>query len=121
MIAALQAVERATGGWGRSVVFFRAPHFLNGPWYTAWLISFAGLSALFAYGMWFGIVNRRWGMLGLIAFIAIQVLAGLVYAWAGRPGWEPASQNAFDLTGVAAALTLVFLIGGHATIRRVSV
>ena len=33
-----------------------------------------GLSALFVYGMWSGIVNRRWGMLGLLAFIAVQAL-----------------------------------------------
>lgn len=120
LIAGLQAIERATGGWGLSIVFFRVPEFLSGPWYDTWLTSFAGLSALFVYGMWFGLVNRRWGMLGLIAFIAVQFLAGLVYAWSGRPG-NLTSMSALDLTGVAAALAVVFLAGGHATIRRVAV
>lgn len=120
LISGLQAIERATGGWGLSIVFFRVPGLLNGPWYDTWLTSFVGLSALFVYGMWFGIVNRRWGVLGLIAFIAVQFLAGLVYAWSGRPG-NLTSMSALDLTGVAAALTVVFLAGGHATVRRVTV
>lgn len=30
MIAALQAIERATGGWGLSIAFFRVPYLLNG-------------------------------------------------------------------------------------------
>jgi hypothetical protein len=120
VIAGLQAIERATGGWGLSITFFRVPHLLNGPWYATWLTSFTGLSALFVYGMWYGIVNRRWGMLGLIAFLAVQVLVVLAYLWAGlaRP---LTSVSAYDLTGVIAALTVVFLVGGHATIRRITV
>jgi hypothetical protein len=34
---------------------------------------------------------------------------------------HPASMSALDLTGVIAALTVVFLAGGQATIRRVTV
>ncbi len=124
VIAGLQAIERATGGWGLSITFFRVPHLLNGPWYATWLTSFVGLSALFVYGMWYGIVNRRWGMLGLLAFIAVQVLVALAvtfaYSWAGGGG-HLASLSALDLTGVIAALMVVFLAGGHATIRRVTV
>jgi hypothetical protein len=119
-IAGLQAVERATGGWGLSVTFFRGLHLLNGPWYATWLTSFVGLSALFVYGMWYGIVNRRWGILGLIAFLVAQVPVALAYTWAGVGG-HLASLSALDLTGVIAALTVVFLVGGHATIRRVTV
>ena len=132
VIAGLQAIERATGGWGLSVTFFRVPYLLDGPWYATWLTSFAGLSALFVYGMWYGIVNRRWGTLGLLAFLAVQVLAALAVAFACsragvgplrlRPaGQYPATLSALDLTGVIAALTAVCLAGGHATIRRVTV
>jgi hypothetical protein len=124
VIAGLQAIERATGGWGLSIMFFRVPPLLNGPWYDTWLTSFAGLSVLFVYGLWYGIVNLRWGTLGLLAFIAAQVLVGLAgtfaYSWAGFSG-HFASLSALDLTGVAAALTVVFLAGGHATIRRATV
>jgi hypothetical protein len=132
VIAGLQAIERATGGWGLSITFFRVPYLLNGPWYATWLTSFVGLSLLFVYGMWYGIVNRRWGTLGLLAFIAVQVLVALAvtfaYSRAGvgplrlRPaGGYPATLSALDLTGVIAALTVVCLAGGQATIRRATV
>lgn len=133
VIAGLQAIERATGGWGLSVTFFRVPHLLDGPWYATWLTSFAGLSALFVYGMWYGTVYRRWGTLGLLAFIAVQVLVALAVTlpepgrvWAFAFSWSYAGGHlagvsALDLTGVAAALTVVFLAGGHATIRRATV
>ena len=123
VIAGLQAIERATGGWGVSTTFFRVPHLLNGPWYATWLTSFVGLSALFVYGMWYGIVNHRWGTLGLLAFIAVQVLVALAvtFAYSWSAGEHLPSLSALDLTGVIAALTVVFLAGGHATIRRVTV
>ena len=132
VIAGLQAVERATDGWGLSITFFRVPYLLDGPWYATWLTSFVGLSALFVYGMWYGILNRRWGMLGLLAFIAVQVLVALAVSFACsragagplrlRPaGVYPATLTALELTGVIAALTVVCLAGGHATIRRVTV
>ena len=122
VIAGLQAIERATGGWGLSITFFRVPYLLNGPWYATWLTTFVGLSALFAYGMWYGVVYHRWGMLGVLAFIAVQVLVTLAvtYSWSGIGGHR-ASLSALDLTGVLAALTVVFLAGGHATIRRATV
>ena len=132
VLAGLQAIERATGGWGLSITFFRVPYILNGPWYATWLTSFVGLAALFVYGMWYGIVNRRWGMLGLLAFIAVQVLVALAVSFACsragvgplrlRPaGVYPATLTALELTGVIAALTVVCLAGGQATIRRVTV
>ena len=124
VLAGLQAIERATGGWGLSITFFRVPYLLNGPWYATWLTSFVGLSALFVYGMWYGIVNRRWGMLGLLAFVAVQVPAGIAVAfartWSGVGG-PPPSLSALGLTGVIAALTVVILAGGQATIRRATV
>jgi hypothetical protein len=120
VIAGLQAIERATGGWGLSITFFRVPQFLNGPWYVTWLTSFVGLSALFVYGMWYGIVNHRWGTLGLLAFLAAQTLVVMACFGAGldRP---LTSLSALDLTGAGAVLTVVCLAGGHATIRRVTV
>jgi len=133
VIAGLQAIERATGGWGLSITFFRVPYLLNGPWYATWLTSFVGLSALFVYGMWYGAVYRRWGAPGVLAFIAFQVLVTLAVAlpepgrvWSFLYSWSYvgehlASLSALDLTGVAAALAVVFLVGGHATIRRAAV
>ena len=128
VLTALQAIERATGGWGLSMRFFRVTYLLNGPWYVTWLTSFVGLSALFVYGMWYGIVSTRWGPLGTWAFIAAQALvvtAGVVVGnFEHWHVWSAAGEShltALGLTGVVAALAVLLLAGGHATIRRATV
>jgi len=127
-LAALQAVERATGGWGVQMGFFRVPYLLDGPWYLTWLTSFVGLTLLFVYGMWFGIVYRRWSLVGTLTFIAAQVTvllaAALVVTWSH--GWTGVGHfftglTAAGLTGVLALLAVALLAGGHATIRRATV
>lgn len=127
-LAALQAVERATDGWGVQMHFFEVPYVLAGPWYQTWLTSFAGLALLFAYGMWFGIVYRRWSLAGTVAFAAAQfavVLAViLLVAWADA--WSGVGHlftglTVGGLTALLAALALALLTGGRATIRRATV
>ena len=127
-LTALQAIERATGGWGVHMNFFRVPYLLNGPWYLTWLTTFVGLALLFVYGMWFGIVYRRWNLLGVLAFIAAQVTvllaAALVVTWAhGWPGVGSffTGLTAAGLTGLLAVLAVALLAGGHATIRHATV
>jgi hypothetical protein len=128
VLAGLQAIERVTDGWGVAMHFFRVPELLNGPWYATWLTSFVGLSVLFAYGMWYGVVYLRWAMPGVFLFIAVQMLVGLAgyaaaalgYSWSAVEG-HLASLTALDLTGFVAAATAVLLAGGYATIRRVTV
>lgn len=85
-LAVLHVIEQATGGWGVHLHFFRVAYILAGPWYLSWLTSFVGLALMFIYGMWFGLVYRRW-----------------------------------DLTGLLAALAVVLLAAGYATVRRVTV
>jgi hypothetical protein len=127
-LAALQATERATDGWGVGMQFFRVAYLLDGPWYVTWLTSFVGLGLLYVYGMWFGIVFRRWNMIGTIGFIAAQVLVllagavvvSLTQAWPNVGGFFT-SLTAVGLTGVLAVLAVALLAGGHATIRRATV
>jgi hypothetical protein len=127
-LTALQAIEQATGGWGVDMHFFRVPYILAGPWYLTWLTSFVGLATLFAYGMWHGIVYRRWNVIGLISFIAAQITLVLAvvlavtwaHAWTGF-GHFFTTLTAAGLTGLLAALTLALLAGGLATIRRATV
>ena len=129
VLTALQAIERATSGWGMSLQFFRVPYLLDGPWYATWLTSTVGLFAVFAYGMWHGIVQSRWGTLGTMAFIAAQVIVVVAGAFvASSEHWRVAARagssaglTALGLTGVVAALTILVLAGGHATIRRATV
>jgi hypothetical protein len=127
-LTALQAIERATGGWGAHIGFFRVAYLLNGPWYLTWLTSFVGLTLLFAYGMWFGVVCRRWGLTGTLVFIAAQVTVllavALVVTWAH--GWAGVGHfftglTAAGLTGLLAVLAVALLAGGRATIRHVTV
>jgi hypothetical protein len=130
VLTALQAIERATGGWGLSLHFFRVTYLLNGPWYATWLTSAVGLFAVWVYGMGHGAVNSRWGGLGTLAFIAVQVLVVVAGArvaafehwhFGSAAGGASASLTALGLTGLVAALTVLLLAGGQATIRRAAV
>ena len=128
ILAVGQVIERATGGWGIKMGFFRVPYVLQGPWYLTWLTSFVGLALLFVYGMWFGLVYRRWSLVGLVVFIAGQVsllLAGAIVATTAN-AWHNVGHfftalSAAGLTGLLAAFAAVLVAGGLATIRRMSV
>ena len=108
--------------------FFQVSYILAGPWYLTWLTSFVALALLFVWGMWFGIVYRRWNLLGSVTFIAAQVtvlLAALLIV-AGADAWSGVGHffiglTAAGLTGVLAVLAALLLAGGHATIRRATV
>jgi hypothetical protein len=128
VLAVLAVVERATAGWGVRLHFFRVAYVLAGPWYLTWLTSFVGLAVLFVYGMWFGLVYWRWDLAGLLIFSAAQVTVGAAGALAAtKTGAWPAIGHFFTtlgaagLTGVLAALAVVLLAGGYATMRRVTV
>jgi hypothetical protein len=123
-----QAIERSTNGWGLAMGFFRVPYILDGSWYLTWLTSFVVLTLLFVYGMWFGLVYRRWSLVGLVAFVAGQITVVLIGAVAASRthAWHDIGHffttlNASGLTGILAALTAVLLAGGFATMRRVTV
>jgi hypothetical protein len=128
MLTGLQAIERATGGWGETMHFFSLPYILDGPWYLTWLTSFVGLVLLFAYGMWFAIVYRRWKLFGTVTFIAAQVtgVLGVVLLITWTDAGPSVSSffpalSAAGLTGLLAALAAFLLAGGYATMRRVTV
>ena len=128
LASAGQAIERGTGGWGIHMGFFRVPYILNGPWYLTWLTSFVAVTLLYVYGMWFGLVYRRWSLMGLVAFAAAQitvlllgaVIATETHAWHDI-GHFFTTVGAAGLTGLLAALAVVLLAGGFTTMRRVTV
>jgi hypothetical protein len=124
----LQLVERATDGWGLRLHFFRIPWIMDGPWYETWLTSFVLLVLFFLYGMWYGLVFRRWNLPGLVAFIAAQILVVLlvVVAVSMTHNWSAfghffTTVTALALTGVLAVLAAAMGLGGLSTIRRVTV
>jgi len=127
-LTVLQAIERASGGWGVSLHFFRVPWIMNGPWYQTWVTSFVLLVLFFLYGMWYGLVYRRWSLVGLAAFIAAQVLVALAvvvvvtltHNWTAF-GHFFTTLQAPALTGVLAALSIALGLGGFTTMRRVTI
>ncbi|PZS40536.1 MAG: ABC transporter permease [Pseudonocardiales bacterium] len=127
-LTVLQVVERASGGWGFRLHFFRIPWIMDGPWYETWLTSFVLLVLFFLYGMWYGLVFRRWSVLGLVAFIAAQILVALlvVVAVSLTHDWSAVGHffttvTALALTGVLAVVAAAMGLGGLITIRRVTV
>jgi hypothetical protein len=128
LLAGLQEIERATGGWGLDMFFFRVQYILDGSWYLTWLTSFVALTLAFVYGMWWGLVYLRWQRMGVRVFVLAQIIALLaVGLTADRfAAWPSIGQFFTDLTapgltGVLAAVAAALLVGGYATIRRVTV
>ena len=82
---------------------------------------------MFLYGMWFGLVYRRWNLGGLLAFIAAQVTVvtiALVIAFQANI-WHGVGRFFTTLTtggctGLLAALASCCWPGGYATMRRVT-
>jgi hypothetical protein len=127
-LTVLQAVERVTGGWGLSLHFFRVAWIMDGPWYQTWLTSFVLLVLFFGYGMWYGLVYRRWSLPGMVVFSAAQVLVALVavvavsltHNWAAVGNFF-VTLTAPALTGVLAAVAVALGLGGFTSIRRVTI
>jgi hypothetical protein len=124
----LQVVERASNGWGLKLHFFRVPWIMDGPWYQTWLTSFVLLVLFALYGVWYGLVSRRWNVPGLVTFIAAQVVVALlaVVAISATHDWSAAGHffttlTALALTGVLAVVAAAMGAGGLSTIRRVTV
>jgi hypothetical protein len=127
-LAGLQAVERSTDGWGISMHFFQVPYILSGPWYLTWLTSSVVLGLLFVYGAWFGLVFKRWNLIGLAVFGTVQatVVTVGVLAVTWKDAWASVGHffttlSAAGLTGVLAALAIGLAVGGFAMIRRAAV
>jgi hypothetical protein len=127
-LTVLQLIERGTGGWGLNLHFFRVPYLLAGPWYLSWLTSSVCLALMLAWGMWFGIVYRRWNLMGLLSFIAAQALAltAVLLIVGGLDDWQRVGHffttlTIGGLTGLLAVLTVALLVGGYATVRRLAV
>jgi len=127
-IAGLQAVERATGGWGVSMSFFQPQYILTGAWYLTWLTSFVCLVLLFVYGTWFGLIQQRWDTFGLLVFVFGQVTVALVIIFivGGNHDWHRVGHffttiTAAGLTGLLAAVAAALCAGGFALIRGVTV
>jgi hypothetical protein len=127
-VTAAQAIERAGDGWGVQMHFFRVPWLFDSPWYETLATAFVLGAAVMVYGIWYGIVFRRWGVVGMVAFVAAQLLVltvgALATTWTdawGDVGSFFTTINAIGFAGVLAAVTVGLGVGGLTTLRRVAV
>jgi hypothetical protein len=125
LVAIGQALERATGGWGIRMAYFRVPGVLDGAWWQSWLTASTAFLLLFAYGMWYGLVHRRNGLPGTVLFAAAQAVAlallAAIVTWT-RTWPDLGHFFATDaVPAVLAGLAAVLIGGGLATVRRLAV
>lgn len=127
-VTVAQAIERAGDGWGVQMHFFRVPWLFEGSWYDTLVTGFVLGAAVMMYGMWYGIVYRRWGVIGMVEFVGAQLLVltfgALATTW--THAWHDIGSffttiSAVGFAGVLAAVTVALGVGGYATLRRVAV
>jgi hypothetical protein len=128
VVALGQIAERATGGWGMRMAYFRVPYLLDGSWYLSWLTATTVFLLLFVYGMWYGLIFRRGGLPGATVFgagqLGVLALAAVVATWVH--GWTGVGRffttlSATGVTVVLAVAAAVMLAGSFAVIRRLTV
>jgi hypothetical protein len=128
ILTVLWWVEGLTNGWGLQLHFFRVPWILDGPWYQAWLTSFALLSLVFLVGLWLGLIYRRFGLTGSVVAYGIVTLivvaAVMLITWQGA--WPAFGRFVVDLdiltaSGLVLLVGVVVAAGGYLTIRRITV
>ena len=128
ILTALWALEGATSGWGLQLHFFRVPWILDGPWYQVLVTTVVLLALVFLFGLWAGLIYRRFGLIGTVVFFALLVIAGVVAAllvtW--RQWWPAVGSYLSDLNVLAASGMLALVAaalagGGYLTIRRITV
>lgn len=127
-VAVLHVVENAASGWGIDMYFFNIPWILDGSWYLTLLTMFVVLVLMFTYGMWYGLVLRRWRLTGVVVFAIIQAFLALLFVAVATltDSWPAigtffAELSTIAFTGILAALAAVFMLGSYATIRRITI
>lgn len=128
VVAIGQALERATGGWGIKMAYFRVADVLDGPWWQSWLTASTAFLVLFAYGMWYGLVYRRNGLPGTVIFAAAQAvmlaLLAAIVTWTHdwpHIGHFFATNAAAVIPAILAGLAALLIVGGLATVRRLAI
>ena len=128
ILTALWALEGATNGWGLQMHFFRVPWILDGPWYQVLVTNGVLLALVFLFGLWAGLIYRRFGLIGTVVFSALWVIAGvgavLLVTW--RQWWPAVGSylselNILAASGMLALAAVAIAGGGYLTIRRITV
>jgi hypothetical protein len=127
ILAVLDAVESATGGWGVGLQFWTPPPVDVDGFLPQVAVSGAPMLALIAAGVGMGVVTKRWGPNGVWGLIigGIVVLGGAAVlvtwmrAWTDLGRWL-IDQSVMTLAvGLPLALAFVLALLAFAGIRRV--
>lgn len=128
ILTLLSGLEQATNGWGIQLHFFQMAWILGGPWYQVLITNFVMMSVLFLIGLWYGLIYRRFALVGTIIFSAILTLlvlaAILIVTW--QQWWQEvgsylANLDLLGASGIVALVAVVIALGGYGTIRRITV
>jgi hypothetical protein len=128
LLTVLWGLELATDGWGIQMHFFQVPWILWSPWYQVLITNFVLLTLTFLTGMWFGLIYRRFALIGTLIFSGVLTLvmvgAVLVITW--RQWWPQvghflANLDPLGITGLIAICAAIVAVGGYGTIRRITV
>jgi hypothetical protein len=128
VLTVLWWIEGLTDGWGLQLHFFRVPWILDGPWYQVLLTNVVLLFLVFVFGLWSGLVYRRFALVGSVVFFAALTLvvvgAAILLTW--WEAWPAVGRFLADLNIVTASLLLAAVavmisLGGYLTIRRITV
>ena len=128
ILTVLWWVEGLTGGWWMQLHFFRVPWILDGPWYQVLITNFVLMTLVFVFGLWAGLIYRRFALIGSVIFFGclslIVVLGVMVITWRGAWvafGSFVANLDILAASGLVAVLAVLAGLGGYLTIRRITV
>jgi hypothetical protein len=128
VLTVLWWVEGLTGGWWMQLHFFRVPWILDGPWYQVLITNFVLMTLVFVFGLWAGLIYRRFALIGSVIFFGclslIVVLGVMVITWRGAWvafGSFVANLDMLAASSLVAVLAVLAGLGGYLTIRRITV
>jgi hypothetical protein len=128
VLTVLWWVEGLTGGWWMQLHFFRVPWILDGPWYQVLITNFVLMTLVFVFGLWAGLIYRRFALIGSVIFFGclslIVVLGVMVITWRGAWvafGSFVANLDILAASSLVAVLAVLAGLGGYLTIRRITV
>jgi hypothetical protein len=122
----LSLLEKATGGWGMRLHFYRLEFMNTGNPLTQILIYIVPFLVLGFIGMFWGVVLRRWGATGIYALVLATIVGfgGAValvtwqHGWAAIANWFTDQSTVALIVGWPCAIAVLLAVAGYAGLRR---
>jgi hypothetical protein len=122
----LSLLERATGGWGIGLHFYRLAFMTTGHPFTQVLVYIVPFLVLGFIGTCYAVILRRWGANGIYtltiaAIVAFGGAAALItwrHGWAATARWFTDQSTVALIIGWPAVIAALLAIAGYAGLRR---